>query len=241
MNRSFFFTNYEEWRYRRYENPIIRVPTELERAGDFSQLRDIRGVLIPVYDPNTTRANPSGSGFVRDPFAGNRIPQNRLDPVSLNMLKYYPLPNRTPTDPFTNANNYLSSIDETQSMRQFTTKLDHRITDMNSLFGRYTYYRHRTDGGVGGSPYPDPFIRQRIDNFVTHNFVLNDTHTVNPVTINEFRAGFARSYFPFESPSYGQNVPQQLGLPASVPPDTLPSSVTECRALARSTPVCAER
>ena len=73
-NRSFVFANYEEWRYRRYSNPIFRVPTEAERQGDFSALRDVRGVLIPIYDPLTTRANPSGSGFVRDPFQGNRIP-----------------------------------------------------------------------------------------------------------------------------------------------------------------------
>lgn len=222
-NRSFFFTNYEEWRYRRYENPILRVPTELERGGDFSQLRAANGALIPIFDPASTRANPSGSGFVRDPFPGNRLPSNQLDPVSKNVLAFYPLPNRTPTDPYTNANNYLSNIDENQSMRQWTTKIDHRLSERNSMFGRYTYYRHRTDGGVGGSPYPDPLVRQRIDNFVTHNLILSDTHTVNPATINEFRAGVARSRFPFESASYGKNLPQQLGLPPSVPGDTFPN------------------
>jgi outer membrane receptor protein involved in Fe transport len=222
-NRSFFFTNYEEWRYRRYENPILRVPTAAEREGDFSEMRAASGALIPIYDPLTTRANPSGSGFIRDPFIGNRIPQNRIDAVSRNILQFYPLPNRTPSDPFTNANNYISSIDESQSMRQLTTKLDHRISDYNSIFGRYTYYRHRTDGGVGGSPYPDPLVRKRFDNFVTHNLIVNDTHTINPATINEFRAGLARSYFPFESASYGLDLPGQLGLPDSVPPDTFPA------------------
>lgn len=221
--RSFFFTNYEEWRYRRYDNPIFRVPTAEERGGDFSNLRAANGALIPIYDPNSTRANPSGSGFVRDLFAGNRVPSNRFDPVSINILPYYPLPNRTPTDAFTLANNYISNIDETQSMRQWTTKIDHRISDANSLFGRYTYYRHRTDGGVGGSPYPDPLVRQRIDSFETHNLILSDTHTFNPSTINEFRAGIARSYFPFRAASFGQDMPQKLGLPASVPPDVFPS------------------
>ncbi|MBI4890861.1 MAG: carboxypeptidase regulatory-like domain-containing protein, partial [Acidobacteria bacterium] len=143
-NRSFFFANYEEWRYKRYDNPIFRVPTAEERAGDFSNLRAASGALVTIYDPQTTRANPAGSGFVRDAFAGNRIPANRMDPVAKNILPYYPLPNRPPTDPFTQANNYISNIDENQSMRQFTTKLDHRLTDRNSLFGRYTYYRHRT-------------------------------------------------------------------------------------------------
>ena len=222
-DRSFFFANYEEWRYRRYSNPIFRVPTAAERAGDFSNLRTAQGSLIPIYDLATTRPNPVGSGYAREPFVGNLIPASQIDPVARNILPFYPLPNRTPTDRFTNANNYQSTIDETQSMRQFTTKLDHRISDANSLFGRYTYYRHRTDGGVGGSPYPDPLVRQRIDSFETHNFIFSDTHTVNPSTINEFRTGFARSYFPFRSASYGKNIPGQLGLPPSVPPDTFPN------------------
>jgi hypothetical protein len=85
-NRTFFFTNLEDRRYRRYANPIIRVPTAEERAGNFSDLRTTTGGLIPNFDPNSTRANPAGSGFVRDPFAGNRIPDSRIDRVSNNEI-----------------------------------------------------------------------------------------------------------------------------------------------------------
>lgn len=34
--------------------------------------------------------------------------------------------------------------------------------------------------------------------------------------------GLARNYFPFKNASYGLGIPQQLGLPASVPPDEVP-------------------
>ena len=33
---------------------------------------------IPIYDPATTRPNPSGSGFIRDVFPNNQIPGNRF-------------------------------------------------------------------------------------------------------------------------------------------------------------------
>ena len=42
--------------------------------GDFSQWRNANGQLIPIYDPATTRANPNGPGFIRDPFPNNQIP-----------------------------------------------------------------------------------------------------------------------------------------------------------------------
>src|SRR5579883_2637116 len=108
-NRTFFFFNIEQWQYTLGSNPIATVPTAQQRAGDFSNLRDASGNLIVIYDPATTRANPNGSGFIRDPFPGNIIPANRLDPVVQNYYKLVPLPNRAPTNVFTQANNYLAS------------------------------------------------------------------------------------------------------------------------------------
>ncbi len=37
----------------------VRMPTDLERAGDFSQTFDARGNLVVIYDPLTTRTDPS--------------------------------------------------------------------------------------------------------------------------------------------------------------------------------------
>jgi hypothetical protein len=51
---------------------------------------------VQIFNPFTTRA--SGSGFVRDAFPDNVIPRERMDPVAVNAIKYYPLPNQ-PGDP----------------------------------------------------------------------------------------------------------------------------------------------
>ena len=81
------------------------MATPLERDGNFSQTLDSRGAVIPIYDPATTRANPAGSGFVRDLLPGNIVPKARFDALSSRVLQYMPLPNATPTDAFTKANN----------------------------------------------------------------------------------------------------------------------------------------
>ena len=220
-DKTFFFFNYEGWTNKRNRSNILSVPTEEQRAGNFSRLFDATGKQIVLYDPNTTVANPSGSGFVRTPFAGNVLPTNRLDPVALKMLQFYPTPNQAPTNAFTNANNWIGQVSEKRNMNQDSIKIDHKLTDRNQLFGRYLYYKHFNDNGFAAS-LPDPNVRQRLDNYLNYNAVISDTHSFTPTALNEFRVSAARQAFPFQAYSFGQDWPQKLGLPSSVPADTLP-------------------
>src|SRR5215467_12833971 len=48
------------------------TPTDLERAGDFSQTFS-GGKLMTIYDPLTTQLAADGKTYVRTPFAGNKI------------------------------------------------------------------------------------------------------------------------------------------------------------------------
>lgn len=213
-DKTFFFGNWEQYDYRRSTSPIGSMPTERQRNGDFGDLLGTNGALIPIYDPATT------SGLTRSVFPNNRIPASRMDPVSLKINEFYPLPNRTPTNAFTNANNFLNVASEVRSMRQYTGKIDHRFSDKNSLFGRYSYFLHKTDNG--GSVYPNPVVAKRDDALENKNFALSDTHSFTPTMLNELRVGATRGYFPFIVRSFGGGWPQKLGLPASVPADTFP-------------------
>lgn len=221
-DRTFFFFNYEGWRYRRYDNPIYTVPTAAQRGGDFSNLRDVSGKLIPIYDPASTRLNPSGSGYIRDLFPSNTIPTARLDPVSVNMLQFYPLPNRTPVNQYTNSLNFIGRNLAERQMQQYMPKLDHRFSDRNSLSGRFSYFNHYTTEPITGGVLPDRIVRDRVDNVETRNVALNDTWTISPRLLNELRFGIARLYFPFQVLAANQGWPQKLGLPASVPSPALP-------------------
>ena len=73
----------------------------------FRILETPNGTLSTIYDPFTTAPNPNGSGSVRTPFVGNRIPQSMLDPVR-EVMDLYPLPNTT-GDAITNARNFAAA------------------------------------------------------------------------------------------------------------------------------------
>ena len=221
-DRTFFFGNWEEYRYRRSTSRIASFPTVGQRTGNFADLRDNQGRLIPIYDPFTTQG--SGAAATRQVFANNAIPASLLDPVAKNINEFYPLPNRTPTDAFTNANNFQQLSSEIQSMRQYMVKIDHRFSDKNSMFGRYSFFNHKTDNGAGGaSVYPNEVVAKRDDNLKNWNVVISDTHAFSPTVINELRIGATRGYFPFVVRSFGGDWPSKLGLPSIVPADTFPA------------------
>ena len=74
-DKTFFFAAYEAYRNKTSAAPrTATIPTGEMYNGDFSNWRDANGNLIPIYDPRTTRANPNGPGYIRDPFPNNQIP-----------------------------------------------------------------------------------------------------------------------------------------------------------------------
>ena len=147
-----------------------------------------------------------------------------IDPVAKNINQFYPLPNRTPTDPNTNSNNFQNLASEIQSMRQYTLKGDHRFSNSNSIFGRFSFFNHKTDNGAGGATiYPNDVVAKRDDDLKNWNVVLSDTHVFTPTTLNEFRVGVTRGAFPFVVRSFGGDWPAKLGFPSIVPADTIPS------------------
>src|SRR6267378_6478164 len=71
---------------------LYRMPTALERRGDFSQTLDANGRLMFIKDPLSPlpcSVTTGGAGC----FPGNVIPANRLDPNGLAVLSDLPLPN----------------------------------------------------------------------------------------------------------------------------------------------------
>ena len=96
-NKLFFYFN-AEFNPRTFGNDVnrYRVPTLLERQGDFSQSRDNLGNLYPyIKDPlvaGTCSASDTRACF-QDGGVLGRIPQGRLYQTGLNILKWWPEPN----------------------------------------------------------------------------------------------------------------------------------------------------
>ncbi|MCW5963700.1 MAG: carboxypeptidase regulatory-like domain-containing protein [Bryobacterales bacterium] len=219
-NRTFWFVGYEQWRWRSTGNPRFgTVATQEQRNGDFSNTRDSLGRVIPVFDPATTTALPTG-GFSRTPFANNRVPQGRFDPLSARVMPFMPLPNATPTDPFTFANNFVALVPSSSDQGVTNMRVDHRISESDQVFFRYSVTRNtRQDRGWGLGP-ADPNARN--DQRDNHSAVVGYTKVITPNTLNDFRVSVARQWLPFEHPSFDQNWPQQLGYPSIIPQDQFP-------------------
>jgi Carboxypeptidase regulatory-like domain len=117
-NKLFFF-NSAEFRPRTAGNDqqIFRMPTELERRGDFSQTVDVNGAPYPyIKDPQLPGAcnATTQAGCFADGGVVGRIPQNRLYQPGLALLNMWPLPGGDSTIPGTNLQ-YIRPTEKTLS------------------------------------------------------------------------------------------------------------------------------
>jgi hypothetical protein len=181
-NRTFFFVSYEGARRHLGITQTLTVPTELQKAGDFSQTFDARGALIPIYDPATTRG--SGSTATREVFPGNRIPGARIDPVAAKVMPYYPAANR-PADTLAGANNFRANISNSAPRENILAKLDENLGDKDKITGRFVY---TSDDETTSSAYPvmaaDPQMQPRRH---LRFYYGAWTRVISPAVVNEAR------------------------------------------------------
>jgi len=203
----FFFGGYEGLRTTQHMSNIMFVPGTAVRTGDFSG-------LPPIYDPLTTRPNPSfnpalpisatNPQVIRTQFPGNQIPQDRINPVALQVLQNYVVqPNLDdPTD------NYLDTRAQDFRNDSFNLRLDRAWSNGTSLFGRYSLSNE-----TGFTPENLPGFGAHHDNRVQNLSVT----LVNPTRqrlLTETRFGFARMRLHrFGETANGPDLITQLGIP----------------------------
>ncbi len=220
-NKLFGFFNFEQYLLRQSSPRISSTPIEAWRNGDFSELRDAAGRPILLYDPATTRPNPAGPGLVRDPLPGNIVPKNRFDPITPKIVAFWPQPNKTPNNPYTQAQNFQDASLTKVDWTQYSMKGDYHFNDRNSMFVRYSQAEHNVSGN---SIFTDPTVGpNRVDDQTNRNAVVSDTHTFSPTLINNLRVGLSRQFFTFRAVNGGKNWPSRLGLPPTVPDDQFPN------------------
>jgi hypothetical protein len=126
---------------------------------------DSQGRRIVIYDPATTRPNPNGTGFIRDPFPGNIIPAGRFSAVArqyIALAKSAVLPNRAGLVPGTLdyvSNNFLSPGGTTREQtNKFSVKIDHSLSDTHRLSYLFNRGINRLRPGASGAAgLPEPF------------------------------------------------------------------------------------
>ena len=213
-NKTFFMGSFEGLRERSFAERLTTVPTERERAGDFTNTQASATQVINIFDPSTTRPNPNGAGSIRDLFPGNVIPANRFDPVARNAMAYYPRANQA-GDPGTFRNNFYNNGAAKIDTNNFDVRVDHNLSDRQRLFGRFSTRR-----SFNGPPQLFPgelgIAEGRVNNNdFGRNAVVDYTNTLSPSTLLNVRLSFARNRFLFDNQGLGFE-PSSLGLPKAL-------------------------
>jgi len=202
-DRTFFFGNYEG--RRRRTGSILQglVPTVAMMNGDFS------GTGKTIRDPLNNN----------QPFPGNVIPKNRIDTIPANLLSYFPTPNFIGQRAGVN---YIVTPSDAERRDQFTARVDHKVSDKGSLFGRYSF----ADDMLLNAAYIKGKGLVRPDR--TQVLSIGYTHLFSPTLISETRLGFTKAFLARQSDGdrFSTNYSAELGLKnlAPNPGDyTLPS------------------
>lgn len=197
-NRTFYFANFEANPFQVPSPNILTVPTAKMRAGDFSDLLAL-GPQYQIYNPFTIRPHPTQAGrFTRDPFPGNIIPANLIDPAARQILEYFALPNQAGTrEGQQNYQNPTAVALETYYTA--TGRVDHTISPNHRIYGRFSwdFWEEEKD--------------DRFDNIATGIFLnrknrilgLDDAYTFRSNLLMNVRGGFTRQLFPERRRSVG--------------------------------------
>jgi hypothetical protein len=228
--RTYFFTDIESFRIRGgASRPTLSIPSLQERQGDFTDWP------YPIYDPATTRLNPSFNSalgesqsnpkYIRDQFSCNgrlnvicpsRI-QNSLalgwfkflpNPTSPGPLNNYLVPQPVPDSILADANHYLIKID------QYLGSSDHMAA---------TIWRQKT---------PAKFFSTLPLQLATEDFSdpqnswvsrMNYDHTFSPTLLNHAAFGYLNRNEGYGSVDYkyANDLPQIGNVPSHAFPPTI--------------------
>ena len=194
-NRTFFFYAWEGNKWGKPTTTVGTVPTLAERNGDFSALLAL-GSRYQIYDPATTRA-ASGGRYSRTPFTGNKIPVNRLDPVALNIQKFYPAPNTAGLAD--GENNYTRITKDTFDYNVQFVRLDHQFSDRNRAFFRldYDHYLESNSNFYGNVASGLNLTR------INRGAAFDDVVVLSPTSVLDLRYGITYEETPERRRSQG--------------------------------------
>jgi Carboxypeptidase regulatory-like domain len=187
-NKAFFFGDYQALRQDTGRTFLFTVPTPEMRRGDLSAIRSA------IYDPSTGQ-----------PFPGNVIPENRINPIARRVADVWPLPNRPGL-----VDNYIENNVATNDINAFDVRGDVHSARWGSLFARYS----RADRDFVDPPAGNQFMElgnsSQSGNF---NAVVGHTHTISANKLNEFRFGVNKFDLSQSGSDFGVAKNNELGIP----------------------------
>ena len=229
-NRSFFFVDYEGLRIRQADTQTLQLPDQAARGGDFSGLLDLTtttGVDCngnptyagEIFDTRLTQASGSSpTGFCGVPVGGytsagtptNVIPAAKIDSLAARLTALMPAPNVTGI-----GFNYVANPVENTHRANFDIRLDHRFSDKDNSFYRFSYENQprMVPSPFQQTPLDGGGFFSGIENNSYRSLALSETHIFRPTLVNEFRLGYNRVNSHRYQLNYNTDISGQLGFP----------------------------
>ncbi|HUJ94125.1 MAG TPA: TonB-dependent receptor [Terriglobales bacterium] len=243
-DRTFFFVDYEGFRVAQALPQLSAIPTQVEIGGDFSSFLtstvapqvDNDGDVLPGTTARDCSGNPTYFGEVFNSrlteqrtispqypngYCGvpigvdasgnptNIFPNGGIDPLAARLSALFPLPNVD-----INGANFLAEPKRTYSRNNADIRIDHKISDKDSLFGTFSYetqpsftpspFQNELDGGAFSDGFEDDSFR---------SVAISETHLFSPNLINEFRLGYNRINSHRFQLNSNENVSSNLNFP----------------------------
>lgn len=184
-NRDFLYGYYEGFRNVQGVTQNATVPSDAERAGNFS------GEPQPLINE-----------FIGQPFPNNQIPASMLNATALNLVNFYPHANAGP-------NLFVTTQTMRNSADQGGARFDHIFNERDQLA---LHYAHAVSSNldplsIAGANVPGFPVGEDIG---TQSAAISETHLFSGTTINVLRAGFFRNVFDTDKP-LNRTSPRALG------------------------------
>lgn len=217
-DKLFFYGDYFRSPDHEANSNILTIPDPKWYTPNAAGNIDLSGPLQAggkgqIYDPAT--GNPDGSG--RTPFPNNQIPYNRVNPVSIALMKLLPAPNANLSTSATSpSNNYSINLPFQKTTERYDIKIDYQITSKDHLSGRYNrqnidVFQAPAFGSPGGGPAQGAFAGNGTQG--TYSTGLNYDRAFSSTLLTEARVGVAH-YSNSATPSgYGTDYATQTGIP----------------------------
>jgi len=196
-NRTFFFASFERLRMERSLTRAFSVPSMAERAGNFAG-------FAPICDPLTIPTTG-----VCTPFADNRIPDGRIDPIARELLAHVPPPTTGGS-----LQNLTAVEAQDRDLDQFSLRVDHQLSQADSLLARFSTFDAEEIQPFGTSALQEALVPGfgRSLTTKTRNAVLSHTRIFGTGMLNELRFGWMKVSGGQLSPNSGNPFAQEVGL-----------------------------
>ncbi|MGH9532021.1 MAG: carboxypeptidase regulatory-like domain-containing protein [Terriglobales bacterium] len=192
-DRTFFFGDYLGQRNSIPNAFRTVVPTAGSRMGDFTGFGT-------VFDPQTCNTPGVADSGGCTAFTGNNVANDygslqnhpNFSAPGFALLNAYPLPTIDVVNPGQGNENFFGTRANTETINSYDVKIDHRISDKNNLWGRYSRSNQSRFRANFFPVVPTAGFGAGDEVGNTRQVSISDAHAFRPTILNEAKFGWTQ-------------------------------------------------